>query len=672
MVPAEAAQKLKKLREEIRFHAHRYYVLDDPVIADVEYDRLFQQLLDLEAQFPLLVTPDSPSQRVGGQPLQQFSEALHAEPMLSLDNVFSEEELEEFEQKGLRYLRRNEPFSYVAEPKLDGLAVELVYENGLLTVGSTRGDGRVGENITAQLKTIGAIPLRLQTGHGDIPDSLVVRGEVYLPLEGFRQINREREIEGAPLFANPRNAAAGSLRQLDPKVTAKRPLSFFVYGVAAQDSLACASQFELLSYLAKLGFKVNPLVQPCKDIAEVVAHYHALLEVRHELDYEIDGMVIKVDSIELQQQLGNTARAPRWAVAWKFPAIQATSVLENVEFQVGRTGAITPVAHLKPVAVEGVTVRRATLHNRDEIERKDLRIGDTVIIQRAGDVIPEIVKPVTDVRDGSEQKIIFPQHCPECNHLLFRPQGEAVTRCINPHCPAQRLQSLIYFAGKNGLDIENLGKKNMEQLFREGLVIDLPDIFSLRRDQLTRLEGWGEKSADNTITAIDAAKKTNLPRFLTALGIRFIGEGTAALIARHISDLNSLMAATVKELKQIEGIGEQAAGSLVDYFSDPDVQKMLTQLLDQGLVIETRESGSLPLEDRVFLFTGTLDDMSRNQAKELVKTMGAQVVSGLSRRVTDLVAGNKPGSKLSKAHELGIPVLEEKDFLKLVNRSDNG
>ncbi len=669
MVPEEIREQAKELRDRINYHNYRYYVLDDPVIADVEYDRLFRRLQELEQEYPELVTPDSPSRRVGGAPLAGFEEVRHVHPMLSLDNVFSETELDEFEEKLKRYLKSTEPITYIAEPKMDGLAVELVYEQGVLVTGATRGDGLVGENITPQLKTVQSIPLKLQGDENAIPEQLVVRGEVFLGRKGFAALNRQRAEAGEPLFANPRNAAAGSLRQLDPKITARRSLDCFVYAVADSGSVPCTRQSELFDWLAGLGFAVNPYVKRCQGLSDVRAHYAYLLELRADLAYEIDGMVVKVDDFSLQQRLGNTTRAPRWAVAWKFPAVQATTTIEAVDFQVGRTGAVTPVALLKPVNVEGVVVQRATLHNRDEIERKDLRIGDTVLIQRAGDVIPEVVKPVVEKRTGREQVIVFPDTCPVCGHPLVRPEGEAVTRCVNPHCPAQRLQSLIYFAGKSGMDIEGLGKRNVEQLVSEGLVADIPDFFRLQKDDLARLDGWGEKSAEKAIAALEKAKQTPLARFLGALGIRYVGEVTAALVARHLETLEAVTAATKDDLLAIEGIGEQAAASLVDYFSDPSTREMIDQLLAEGLTILPPVEGKQPLTGRVFLFTGTLNSMGRSEAKQIVKELGGQVVSGLSSRVTDFVAGEKAGGKLKKAQERNIPVVGEDEFFEIIGRN---
>ncbi|HBI14387.1 MAG TPA: DNA ligase (NAD(+)) LigA [Desulfobulbaceae bacterium] len=662
----QAKARLKELRKEIEYHNQRYYVLDDPVIADADYDRLFRELLALEEQFPQLVTADSPSRRVGGAPLASFEEVAHPFPMYSLDNVFAEEELLDFDQKVRRFLQWTGEIVYISEPKLDGLAVELIYEEGVLVQGSTRGDGEIGENITPQLQTVQSIPLRLAGAQA--PSRLIVRGEVFLPRNGFARLNRQRLEQGEPLFANPRNAAAGSLRQLDPKITAQRPLDFFVYGVGDPAAVPCAGQGELLEYLACLGFRVNPQLRRCDTLQEVVRWYQHLLSVRHYLPYEIDGMVVKVDAFALQNRLGTTIRAPRWAVAWKFPATQVTTRINGVEFQVGRTGAVTPVAVLAPVNVDGVMVKRATLHNQDEIERKDLRLGDLVLIQRAGDVIPEVIKAVAEARTGKEQPVRFPQDCPECGHPLHRPEGEAVTRCLNPHCPAQRLRSLIYFAGSDGLDIEGLGRKNMEQLVRVGLVTDLPDIFRLRAENLASLDGWGEKSAGNAIQAIRAAGRTTMARFIRSLGIRHVGEVNAGLLARHFGSLARIMAATIEELLQVEGIGQQAAASLVEYFSDPQVREMLARLFDAGLEIIPEETCGRHLDGRVFLFTGSLSSLSRNEAKQRVKGMGGQVVSALSSRVTDLVAGDKPGSKLKKAEESGIRILGEEEFVRLLGQ----
>jgi DNA ligase (NAD+) len=665
-------QRLQALRQELNFHAHRYYVLDDPILADAEYDRLFQELVALEQQYPELITPDSPSRRVGGAVLAQFTTVPHTVPMLSLENAFAAEELVDFEERLFRFLQSRTPIAYVTEPKLDGLAVELVYENGLFILGSTRGDGLVGEEITQNLKTIQAIPLRLSARKGETaPKRLEVRGEVFIGLADFKRLNAEQGKRGKPLFANPRNAAAGSLRQLDPKITATRPLDFYVYGVSDPTALPCTTQHELLLHLGTLGFKVNPLVRLCKSIAEVIDRFAELRDQRQALTYDIDGMVVKVNDFALQERLGAKARSPRWAIAAKFPASQATTRLVAVEFGVGRTGAITPVAILEPVQVGGVMVHRATLHNEDELRRKGLMLGDTVLVQRAGDVIPEVVKPVLENRTGQEQPIVMPTTCPECGFGLVRAGQEAITRCPNPDCPAQRVRGLIHFTGKGGMDIEGLGKKAVQQLVGQGLIQDIPDIYRLKAETLAALDGWGDKSAENALRAIEASKNPTLAKFLAALGIRHVGEVTAQLLARHFASLARLVLAGEADFLEIEGIGEQVATSLVDYFQDPAVREMLANLEALGVRVqeENRDAeGSGALAGSVFLFTGALARLSRHEAKARIKELGGQVASGISRKVTHVVLGESPGSKLTKARELGLTVITEDDFLRLIGR----
>jgi len=667
---AHIKKKIEKLREQIRFHAHRYYDLDDPLIADSEYDQLFQQLLKLEELHPELVTPDSPTQRVGGSPLGEFKTVRHTHPMLSLENAFNETELLEFEERLQRFFKSPIPLSYMAEPKLDGLAVELVYEKGLLVIGSTRGDGRTGEEITQNLKTIRSIPLRLSAPEElQVPESIEVRGEAYLTLEGFRTLNEQRLAANETVFANPRNAAAGSLRQLDSRVTAQRPLDFFAYGISETGQVPCSNQKELLDYLQKLGFKINPLTKFCSDISQVIDHFSYLQGIRATLPYDIDGMVVKVNSFDLQRRLGSKARSPRWAIAAKFAATQATTILQKVEFQVGRTGAITPVAILEPVNVGGVMVSRATLHNEGEIKRKELKIGDHVLVQRAGDVIPEIVKSVIEQRTGREKPIQIPDNCPVCQHRLVQPEGEAITRCPNSHCPAQRLRLLIHYTSKAGMDIEGLGKKAMEQLFNEKLVKDIPDIYGLQVTDLVVLDGWGEKSARNVIIAIEASRVTTLARLIGALGIRYVGEEVAGLLDEHYGGaLTQLMQAGEEDLLDIEGIGPQTAQSIREYFHDPGVKSMISRLMDFGFTITStrKSSAETPFSGYVFLFTGSLETMSRDEAKVRVKERGGKVASQTSKKVTHVVAGNKPGSKLKKAKELGLTIVSEKDFEKLL------
>jgi DNA ligase (NAD+) len=663
-------KKIQKLCEQINFHAQRYYELDDPLIADPEYDQLFQELLQLEELHPELVTPDSPTQRVGGKPLAEFHTVSHTHPMLSLENAFKETELHDFEERLQRFLKTERSLSYMAEPKLDGLAVELVYEKGLLSIGSTRGDGRTGEEITRNLKTIRSIPLRLEASKNiQIPELLEVRGEAYLSLQGFTALNEQRLAAGDTVFANPRNAAAGSLRQLDSKITARRPLDFFAYGISDTGQIPCSSQEELLDYLAKLGFSINPLTKFCGDISMVIEHFSHLQNIRQTLPYDIDGMVVKVNSFELQNRLGSKARSPRWAIAAKFAATQATTILRDVEFQVGRTGAITPVAILEPVNVGGVVVSRATLHNSGEVNRKGLMIGDQVLIQRAGDVIPEIVKPVVEQRDGSEKDIRMPESCPVCQHRLILPENEAITRCPNSHCQAQRMRLLIHFTSKAGMDIEGLGKKAMELLFNEKIVQDIPDIYGLKVTNLVLLEGWAEKSARNAIAAIENSHETTLARLLSSLGIRYVGEEGAGLLDAHYGgSLKNLIGASEEELLEIGGIGPQTAKSIREYFQDPDVITMLKQLMDFGFTITSskKSPGESPFDGFVFLFTGSLDAMSRDEAKVRVKERGGKVASQISQKVTHVVAGDKPGSKLKKAGELGLKILTENNFIQLV------
>jgi DNA ligase (NAD+) len=668
----EIRQRLQSLRQELNLHAHRYYVLDDPILADAEYDRLFQELLALEQQHPELITPDSPSQRVGGTPLAQFRTVPHTIPMLSLENAFDGDALMEFEERLFRFLQSREPIAYVTEPKLDGLAVELVYEDGLFTIGSTRGDGVAGEDITNNLKTIPTIPLRLLTPEGVAPPGrLEVRGEVFIGLTDFKNLNAERATAGETLFANPRNAAAGSLRQLDPRITATRPLDFFVYGVSDPAPLPCANQQGLLHYLGSLGFKVNPLVRLCRSIAEVVTQFTVLQAQRASLTYDIDGMVVKVNDCALQERLGAKARSPRWAIAAKFPASQATTRLLAVEFGVGRTGAITPVAVLEPVQIGGVTVRRATLHNEDELRRKGLMLGDTVLVQRAGDVIPEVVKPVPEKRTGQEQPVLMPSRCPECGFPLVRIGQEAITRCPNPNCPAQRVRGLIHFTGKGGMDIEGLGKKAVEQLVSQGLIQDIPDIYRLEAEQLAGLDGWGDKSAENAVRAIQGSRTPTLAKFLAALGIRHVGEVTAQVLARHFTSLPRLLLADEADFLHIEGIGDQMAASLVDYFQDPAVREMLSRLESLGVRVQEEKKGAEihgGLSGSVFLFTGALAHLSRHEAKARIKELGGQVASGISRKVTHVVLGESPGSKLTQARELGLTVITEDEFLRLIGR----
>ena len=661
----EAARRIEELTRELNDHAYRYYVLDDPLISDGEYDRLFQELLQLEEAYPALASENSPTRRVGGAPLDKFDQAQHRLPMLSLENGFSDQDLRDFAARLQRFLNEPVGSGFSAEPKLDGLAVELVYQHGRLITGSTRGDGITGENISAQLKTIKAIPLSLLEAS---PELLEVRGEVYMDKQGFSELNDNQLAKGLQPFANPRNAAAGSLRQLDPSITAQRPLKFFAYGVGEPQATPCSSQTELLGYLKQIGFPTCPHNSFCKDIDGVINHYSRVASIRHDLPYEIDGMVVKVDELLLQSRLGVKARAPRWAIARKFPATQATTTLCGVDFQVGRTGAVTPVALLNPVTLDGATVSRATLHNQDEINRKDLRIGDSVLVQRAGDVIPEVVKPMVDKRSGTELPISLPTHCPACDTELIKPEDEAVTRCPNMQCPAQVLRGLIHYCSKAGLDIEGLGKRYVEQLYEEGIIAEIPDLYTLEREALSTLEGWGEKSADNVLAAIDQARTPALADFITALGIRFIGENSATLLESHFGSLDKIAAATEEELLEIDGIGDQATRSLVDYFSNEAIAAMLSKLDRAGVTPAAahKTSDDLALSGATLVFTGSLAKLSRDEAKKLVKEHGGTIASSVTKKVTHVVAGEKAGSKLTKAREAGKTILSEDEFLDLI------
>ena len=663
----EAARRIAELTKELNEHAYRYHVLDDPLISDGEYDRLFQELLKLEEAYPELAAEDSPSRRVGGVPLDKFEQVAHRLPMLSLENGFSDQDLRSFSLRLERFL--NEPVSsgFSAEPKMDGLAVELVYEQGRLVTGSTRGDGIIGEDISAQLKTITAIPLRLLRSDVDL---LEVRGEVYMEKQGFADLNNSQLAQGLQPFANPRNAAAGSLRQLDPSITARRPLKFFAYGVGDPQSTPCASQTELLDYLQQIGFPACPYNSFCIDIDEVISRFERLASIRHQLPYEIDGMVVKVDELGLQNRLGVKSRAPRWAIARKFPATQATTTLTGVEFQVGRTGAVTPVALLEPVNLDGATVSRATLHNQGEIDRKDLRVGDAVLVQRAGDVIPEVVKPIVARRSGHETPITLPSRCPACDSELIKPDDEAVTRCPNLQCPAQLLRGLVHYCSKAGLDIEGLGKRYVEQLYEEKIIGEIADLYTMDREVLKDLEGWGEKSADNVLAAIDMARTPPLADFIAALGIRFIGENSASLLESHFGSMDKLAGATEEELLEIDGIGDQAARSLVDYFADERIIEMFSRLSQAGVLPASAEkkTDDLALSGATLVFTGSLTRLSRDEAKKLVKEHGGTIASSVTRKVTHVVAGEKAGSKLTKAREAGKTILSEEEFLTLIGR----
>lgn len=674
-IPLEIIEKVKKLREEIEYHNYRYYVLDSPVISDAEYDALMRELKELEAQYPELITPDSPTQRVGFKPAEGFKEIPHAEPMLSLDDAMNENEVIEFDKRIKRFLgmTEDEPIEYTVEPKIDGVAVELVYENGILTVASTRGDGYVGEDVTNNVKTIKTIPLRIRKFEEtapEIPRRIDVRGEIYMNKEEFEKINQERILKGEIPFANPRNAAAGSLRQLDPAVTAKRKLDIFCYGVGKVEGYKFNTQWEILQTLSKWGFKVNPYVRLVKNIKEAVEYHHYIEKIRDTLPYETDGIVIKVNNLSLWEKLGTKARSPRYALAYKFQPTQATTQLLDVIFQVGRTGAITPVAILKPIQIGGVVVERATLHNEDYIKNLDIRKGDWVLVQRAGDVIPQIVMPIKERRTGEEKEIIFPTYCPICESKLIKKPGEAVWRCPNPNCYASLVRKILHFASRNAMNIEGLGDKVARTLVDKGWVQNIADLFYLKIEDFMRLPGFAYKKAKNLYEAIQKSKKTTLARFIYALGIRHVGEAMAQLLVERFKTLDKLMNASMSDLLGIPGVGFEVAKSIVEFFKNEENRKIIQRLLEAGITfveeVEEKEKKPKILEGLTFVFTGTLKSMSREEAKKKVLELGGKVSDSVSKNINYVVVGESPGSKYQKALQLGINILKEEEFLKML------
>ena len=678
-IPQEVVARVQELREQINYHNYRYYVLDDPVISDAEFDRLLQELIGLEERYPRLLTPDSPSQRVGAAPLEKFETVRHRLPMISLENAFSEGEVREFEERLQRFLCSRETLQYVLEPKVDGCAIELVYEQGRFRVGSTRGDGVRGENVTQNLKTIHTIPLQILTREEPAPELLEVRGEVYMDLSEFKKLNEQRLSQGEPAFANPRNAAAGSLRQLDPSITAARPLKIFCYGVGEVRGHSFASHWEVLQTLKTWGFRVSDLIEQGEGIGSAIAYHRRLEQQRHGLPYEIDnmvikalpfeidGIVIKVDFLSLQERLGAKARSPRWALAYKFAATQETTRVLDIVVNVGRTGAVTPMAVMQPVALGGVTVSRATLHNEDEVARKDVRVGDWVLVQRAGDVIPEVVKVISERRTGQEKPFQIPKLCPACGTTLVRPPGEKVTRCPNRDCFGAQTRAIMHFASKGGMDIDGLGEKIIRQLVSAGLVREVSDLYRLTEGDLLPLERFAEKSAQNLIQAIERSKKVALHRLINALGIRYVGEATARILARHFQSLEGLINASRDELLQVEEVGEQVAASIREYFDDPRHQEMLLRLQAE-VEVKTEAPETGPLAGKTFVFTGGLAHISREEAKAQVTARGGKVSSSVSAKTDYVVVGADPGSKRPKAVELGVPLLDESAFAELIGR----
>ena len=664
------AERIRQLREELTEYDYHYYVLDEPLVTDEYYDRLMRELRDLEAKHPELVTPDSPTQRVGGQAAERFEPVQHEVPMLSLDNAFSEQEMLDFDRRLHERLGvdSDRPLQYCAEPKLDGLAISLLYEDGLLVRAATRGDGRTGENITANARTVKAIPLRLKKPW---PQRLEARGEVYMPRDGFETLNRQQIEKGQKTFANPRNAAAGSLRQLDPKVTAERPLTYTSYQIAQLDGADWPpTQYDQMLYLKSLGLPISPYMERLQGIEACFDYFRRIGEQRDDLPFDIDGVVFKLDRVDQQRKAGFVSRAPRWAIAWKFPAQEVMTRLLDVEFQVGRTGALTPVARLEPVQVGGVTVSNATLHNMDEIERKDIRIGDCVIVRRAGDVIPEVVGPVLKFRKPQFRKPVMPERCPVCGSEVVREEGHAVYRCTGGlGCPAQRKEAIKHFASRKAMDIDGLGDKLVDQLVERGLIEDVADLYALSLEQLAGLERMGEKSARNLLEALERSKSTTLPRFIYALGIREVGEATAEALAHHFGDLQPLMEASEEALQEVEDVGPVVAFNIVHFFAQPRNRAVIDKLIAAGIhwpKIDSVDPDSLPLAGKTYVITGTLEHYSREQAKQRLKALGAKVSGSVSKKTTAVIAGDKPGSKIDKARKLGVPVLDEAAFEELI------
>ena len=668
-----AAERARTLRDELQAHNIAYYVNDEPTVSDAEYDLLMRELQALEAKFPELISPDSPTQRVGAAPISAFGSIMHRRPMLSLANAFSADDLREFDKRAKRTVGMDLeiPVEYICELKLDGLSVSLTYENGKLAQGATRGDGATGENITQNVRTISAIPLRLNT---ETPPELIeIRGEVFLSHKEFKRINGERETSGEPTFANPRNAAAGSLRQLDSSITSKRKLQIYLYAIGESKGYKPSSQAGLLEQLRAWGFPVNPHREVCSDIEAVVAFVDSWADRKNTLEYDTDGVVVKVNDYHLQSEMGQVARAPRWAIAYKYPALQVQTVIEDIVVQVGRTGAITPLAILAPVAVGGVMVSRATLHNQAEITRKDICVGDTAVIQRAGEVIPEVVRIVPELRPEGAQPFVLPAECPSCGTTLTRPEGEAVTRCPNVRsCPAQIQTRFEHFVSRNALDIAGLGERHIAQLIAAELVKDPADLFTLKKEDLLPLERMGEKLADNILAAIASRKQTTLARMIFALGMRHVGERGASVLARRYNTLSQLSLASADEMDKIHEIGRTTAESIAAFFALDETRELLEKLHAAG--VHAQGDDSAPISDhfagKTFVFTGALVQRTREDAEALVRRLGGRASGSVSKQTSYVVAGDSAGSKLTKAQSLGVPVLTEDEFAALLPDED--
>ncbi len=651
--------EIRELTDKVAEHGYRYYVLDDPRITDSEYDELFRRLSRLEREHPELALPNSPTAKVGGPPLDRFTTVRHTLPMLSLDNITNREELADFEQRIQRFLKTTDPLEYVVEPKIDGVGVELVYEDGELAVASTRGDGVDGEDITQNVRTIRSVALSLRRDGAAVPRLLAVRGEVFYPTEGFQRLNRQREEAGEYIFANPRNAAAGALKQLDSKITASRPLDLFCHGMGAVEPASFAGHAEFLAALQDWGLKPVPLTRVCGSVDEIVSYQEEMEGRRDALPYEIDGVVLKVNSLELQRRLGQIARSPRWAMAYKFKPRQSTTRILDIQPQVGRTGTLTPVASLDPVQLAGVTVRNASLHNMDEIQRKDIRVGDTIVIERAGDVIPYVVRVLAEERDGSERPFEMPTQCPMCGSQVYREEGEAAYRCVGLSCPAKLKESLKFFGSRHALDIEGLGEKLIEQLVEKKLVADSADLFGLDEETLASLERMGAKSAQNLMGELHRRKDATLSRFVTALGIRHVGEATAKVLAEHFGTLDGIMGADEEALTEVRDIGPEVAKSIAGFFADAGNRRVIEKLLAHGFRLKAEARAEGALSGKSFVLTGSLETMSRSEAQKMIAALGGRVSGSVSGKTDYVVVGADPGSKATKAEELGVRVLDE-------------
>jgi DNA ligase (NAD+) len=674
----QVKQRIEKLKAEINYHNYRYYVLDSPVISDAEYDELMRELKKLEEEYPQFLTPDSPTQRVGATPVEAFGVVEHPYPLLSLGNAFSKDELLAWHTR-ISKLVGSQQFNFACEHKIDGLAVALTYVNGQFTTGATRGDGFRGEDITQNLRTIRSIPLSVPR---DAAPRFEVRGEVYLPKAGFHKLNQERAAEGLPLFANPRNAAAGSVRQLDPRITAKRPLDIYIYALGyAEGKATPPTHWETMEYLKALGFKINPHNRLLSTIGQVEKFHHTWAERRESLPYEADGVVVKVNQFDLQEQLGSIGHEPRWAIAYKFPAIQSTTSLIDIGISVGRTGTLNPYAILEPVSVGGVTIRSAALHNEDDIRRKDIRIGDTVLVQRAGEVIPEVIGPVKSKRSGKEKefnllKKIFDREkqrpaCPVCGAEVFKPEGEVMYYCSNAACPAQIQERLEHFVSRGGMDIRGIGEKISATLYQKELIRDIADLYYLTQEQLAVLDKMGDKSADNIINAISKSKDTPLPRLIFALGIRHVGEEMAEVIAKHFGSMDKLANASREELMSIPTIGPKIADSIVAFFRQKENKKIIERLKKAGVRLEEKvaKPEELPLAGLEFVITGRLEAFAREEAEARIKALGGTTKDNITRKTTYLVIGDEPGgTKLTRAQELGTKTLNEEEFIKLLKQ----